>query len=75
MMMYIGGIVHALSNYLLACGMGACLGTFGVAALMSCSGLSIFYCISGVVVHDSAWLCVVCDLDYPRRLPCLCPLG
>ena len=44
-MMYMGGIAHALSNYLLACGIGAWLGTFGVAILMSYTSLSVFYCI------------------------------
>ena len=41
----VGGTVHALSNCLLACGIGACLGTFGVAAPMSCTSPSVFYCI------------------------------
>ena len=43
--MYMGGITHALSNYLLDCGIGAWLRTFGVAALISCTSLSVFYCI------------------------------
>ena len=41
-MMYMGGIAHALSNHLLACGIGAWLGTFGVAARMSCTSQSVF---------------------------------
>ena len=44
-MMYMGGTAHALSNSLLACGIGAWLGTFGVAAPMSCTGSSVYYCI------------------------------
>ena len=43
--MYMGGIAQALSNYLPTCGIGAWLGTFGVAALMSCTSQSVFYCI------------------------------
>ena len=39
------GIVHALSSCLLACGIGAWLGTAGVAAPMSCTSQSIFCCI------------------------------
>ena len=42
MMMYMGGIAH---TYLLACGIGAWLGTFRVAALMSCTIQSVFCCI------------------------------
>ena len=38
---YIG---HALSSCLLACGIEAWLGTFGVAALMSCTSQSVFCC-------------------------------
>ena len=44
-MMYMGGTAHALSNGLLACGIGAWLGTFGVAAPMGCTSPSVFYCI------------------------------
>ena len=42
--MYMGGTAHALSNCLLVCGIGAWLGTFGVAALMSCTSPSVYYC-------------------------------
>ena len=40
-----GGIGHTLSNYLLACGIGVCLGTSGVVAPMSCTSQSVFCCI------------------------------
>ena len=43
-MMYMGGTVHALSNSLLTCGIGAWFGTFGVVA-RSCTSPSVFYCI------------------------------
>ena len=36
---------HALSSSLLACGIGAWLGTCGVAAPISCTGQSILCCI------------------------------
>ena len=41
------GIGHALSNYLLACGIGAWFGTCGVAVPMSCTGQSVFCCRKG----------------------------
>ena len=50
-MMYMGGTAHTLSNYLLACGIGAWLGTFGVAAPMSCISLAVYYCMRRQVRH------------------------
>ena len=40
-----GGIGHALSSRLLGCGIGAWLGTGGVAAPISCTSQSVFCCI------------------------------
>ena len=45
-MMYVGGIGHALSICLDSCDIGVWLGTYGVAALMSCTSRCVFCCIS-----------------------------
>ena len=40
-----GGIGHALSSCLLGCGIEVWLGTYTVAAQMSCTSQSVFCCI------------------------------
>ena len=78
LMMYMGGTEHTLSNCLLACCIGAWLGTFGVEALLSCTSpsyntafFSILYCEAGQAPSlRTMGPCSASCLDGPEQLGC-----